>query len=181
VSCFGPDGFTTMLEGADAVVVTSVDATHAHYVCAALDAGVDVVMEKPLTTDAEGCAAIAAAPGAVPPGLSSPSTTAIRRGTRRGLLPAPAPGPVVLRRAVGAQVPPHFDLVNWWLDAGPELVFAQADLLFYGGENARRPGLGPRPARGTGAPSAGTDPFLLDMSRDERLARLHLYAEHEDG
>ncbi|MBC9727251.1 Gfo/Idh/MocA family oxidoreductase [Streptomyces sp. TRM68367] len=209
VPCFGPDGFTAMLEGADAVVVTSVDASHAPYVCAALDAGVDVVVEKPLTTDAEGCAAIAAAAERSTARIIvtfnyrySPRNTALRR-----LLADGAVGEVtsvhfewVLDTIHGADYfrrwhrdrtrsggllvhksTHHFDLVNWWLDASPELVFAQADLLFYGSENARGRGLGPRPARGTGAPSADTDPFLLDMSRDERLARLYLDAEHEDG
>jgi predicted dehydrogenase len=75
----------------------------------------------------------------------------------------------------------HFDLVNWWLGAAPELVFAQTDLRFYGAENARKRGLTGRPERAHGAPGLGTDPFLLDISRDERLKRLYLDAEHEDG
>ncbi|MET9828017.1 Gfo/Idh/MocA family oxidoreductase [Streptomyces sp. NPDC006385] len=209
VPCFGPDGFTAMLAGADAVVVTSVDATHAPYVCAALDAGVDVVVEKPLTIDAEGCAAIAAAAERSSARITvtfnyrySPRNTELRR-----LIADGAVGQVTSvhfewaldtvhgadyfrrwhrdrTRSGGLLVHKsthHFDLVNWWLDASPELVFAQADLRFYGSENARGRGLGPRPPRGTGAPSADTDPFLLDMSRDERLARLYLDAEHEDG
>ncbi|GAA2791640.1 Gfo/Idh/MocA family oxidoreductase [Nonomuraea dietziae] len=61
VPCFGPDDFAAMLELCDAVIITTVDATHAAYVCAALDAGKHVIVEKPLTTDAAGCAAIAAA------------------------------------------------------------------------------------------------------------------------
>src|SRR5690606_9271016 len=61
VPAYHPDDFGAVLRAADAVIVTTVDAFHARYVCAALDAGVDVVVEKPLTTDAEGCAAIAEA------------------------------------------------------------------------------------------------------------------------
>ncbi|WP_322974632.1 Gfo/Idh/MocA family protein [Actinacidiphila epipremni] len=209
VPCFAPSDFATMLAGADAVVVTSVDATHTQYVCAALEAGVDVVVEKPLTTDAEGCAAIETAAERSDARVIvtfnyrySPRNSALRR-----LLADGAVGEVTSvhfewlldtihgadyfrrwhrdrTRSGGLLVHKsthHFDLVNWWLAANPELVFAQADLLFYGAENAARRGLGPRPKRGAGAPAIGSDPFLLDMSRDERLARLYLDAEHEDG
>src|SRR5499427_8580840 len=37
------------------VVVTSVDATHADYICRAMELGCDVITEKPMTTDAEKC------------------------------------------------------------------------------------------------------------------------------
>src|SRR3954471_2438697 len=39
----------------DAVIVTSVDATHSDYICRALELGCDVITEKPMTTDAEKC------------------------------------------------------------------------------------------------------------------------------
>ena len=39
----------------DAVIVTSVDATHADYICRAMELGCDVITEKPMTTDAEKC------------------------------------------------------------------------------------------------------------------------------
>ena len=61
-----------------------VDATHARYVAAALDRGLDVIVEKPLTTDAEGCAPDRRGRGGAPAGSSSsPSTTATRRATPR--------------------------------------------------------------------------------------------------
>src|SRR5688572_10008310 len=49
--------FATMLaaERVDEVLVTSVDRTHADYVVAALEAGCDVITEKPMTVDADGC------------------------------------------------------------------------------------------------------------------------------
>lgn len=59
VPTFTPDAFDALLERADVVVVTTMDSTHAHYVCTALDAGRDVVVEKPLTIDAESCERIA--------------------------------------------------------------------------------------------------------------------------
>ena len=39
----------------DFVIVTTVDATHADYIVRALEAGCDVITEKPLTTTAEMC------------------------------------------------------------------------------------------------------------------------------
>ncbi|MEU0567231.1 Gfo/Idh/MocA family oxidoreductase [Nonomuraea sp. NPDC005983] len=205
VPCFHPDEFGKLLESADAVVVCTVDATHARYVCAALDAGLDVIVEKPLTVDAEGCAAIAAAAERNPGKLVvtfnyrySPRNSAVKR-----LISAGEIGQVTSvhfewaldtihgadyfrrwhrdrARSGGLLVHKsthHFDLVNWWLGAAPELVFAQTDLRFYGQALPR----GPRPVRGQGAPGLGTDPFILDISADPRLKRLYLDAEHEDG
>ncbi|RBM17518.1 dehydrogenase [Streptomyces sp. PT12] len=209
VPCFAPDRFEEMLDRADTVVVTTVDALHATYVCAALDADRNVVVEKPLTTDAAGCAAIADSAARSDGNLIvtfnyrySPRNSAVR-----GLLAEGAVGEVTSvhfewlldtihgadyfrrwhrdRSASGGLLvhksSHHFDLVNWWLDSAAELVFAQADLRFYGEENAAARGLTGRPARGQGAPGLGSDPFLLDVSADPRLAELYLRAEHEDG
>ena len=45
----------------DRVIVTTPDYTHADYIVEALEAGADVVVEKPLTIDADGCRRITAA------------------------------------------------------------------------------------------------------------------------
>ncbi|WP_406673480.1 Gfo/Idh/MocA family oxidoreductase [Nonomuraea sp. N2-4H] len=209
VPCFAPDEFDKVLELADAVIVTTVDATHAKYVCAALDAGRDVIVEKPLTIDADGCAAIAAAAERSSGKLIvtfnyrySPRNSAVRRLLKEGAIGEVTSvhfewtldtihGADYFRRwhrdranSGGLLVHKsthHFDLVNWWLDAAPEMVFAQTGLRFYGAENARKRGLGERPERAHGAPGLGSDPWLLDISADERLKRLYLDAEHEDG
>ncbi|MCA2221505.1 Gfo/Idh/MocA family protein [Nonomuraea aurantiaca] len=205
VPCFTPDDFGKLLELADAVVVTTVDATHARYVVAALDAGLDVIVEKPLTIDAEGCEAIAAAAERNPGKLVvtfnyrySPRNSAVKKLISEGAIGEVTSvhfdwaldtihGADYFRRwhrdkansgsLLVHKSTHHFDLVNWWLAAAPELVFAQTDLRFYGQALPR----GPRPARGQGAPGLGTDPFILDISTDERLKRLYLDAEHEDG
>ena len=202
---FHPDEFGKLLELADAVVVTTVDVTHARYVVAALDAGLDVIVEKPLTIDAEGCEAIAAAAERNPGKLVvtfnyrySPRNSAVKKLISEGEIgesprstssgrstPSTAPttsaaGTASKANSGGLLVHKsthHFDLVNWWLATAPELVFAQTDLRFYGQALPR----GPRPVRGQGAPGLGTDPFILDISADEQLKRLYLDAEHEDG
>ncbi|MEO3871693.1 Gfo/Idh/MocA family oxidoreductase [Nonomuraea sp. B12E4] len=206
---FAPAEFDKLLELADAVIVTTVDATHARYVCAALDAGRDVIVEKPLTIDAEGCAAIAEAAERSTGRLIvtfnyrySPRNSAVRRLLMEGAIGEVTTvhfewtldtihgadyfrrwhrdransGSLLVHKATH-----HFDLVNWWLGSAPETVFAQTDLRFYGAENARKRGLGERPGRGQGAPGLGTDPFILDISKDPRLKALYLEAEHEDG
>ncbi|MBG0820592.1 Gfo/Idh/MocA family oxidoreductase [Planomonospora sp. ID91781] len=209
VPCFAPDDFSEMLELCDAVVVATVDATHAHYVVTALDAGKRVIVEKPLTIDAEGCAAIAAAAERSTGSLIvtfnyrySPRNSAVRRLIMEGAIGEVTSvhfdwaldtihGADYFRRwhrdkanSGGLLVHKsthHFDLVNWWLDAAAQSVYAQGELRFYGAENARARELDARPERGQGAPGLGSDPFILDISADPRLKRLYLDAEHEDG
>lgn len=193
----------------DSVIVTSPDHTHAGYVVAALDAGCDVVVEKPLTTALDPARAIADAARAATGNLImtfnyrySPRNSALRRVVADGAI-----GRVtslhfewVLDTVHGADYfrrwhrdkdrsggllvhksSHHFDLVNWWVDDVPATVYAAGGLRFYGSENAAARGLGPRPARSTGAPSAADDPFALDLLHDDHLRRLYYDAEPDDG
>ncbi|MFF3444858.1 Gfo/Idh/MocA family oxidoreductase [Streptosporangium sp. NPDC002721] len=209
VPCFAPEEFGEMLRLADAVVVATVDATHARYVVAALEAGKDVIVEKPLCTTAEDCAAIVEAAERSTGRLVvtfnyrySPRNSAVRRLVADGAI-----GDVtsvhfewVLDTIHGADYfrrwhrdkansggllvhksTHHFDLVNWWLADTARSVYARSALRFYGAGNARARGLRDRPGRAHGAPGLGTDPYLLDISADPRLKRLYLDAEHEDG
>ncbi|WP_430782925.1 Gfo/Idh/MocA family protein [Actinoplanes sp. G11-F43] len=190
---YGPDQFPDMLAGIDALIVTTVDATHADYVCAALDAGVDVIVEKPLTVDEPGCARIAeaAARGAARLIVTfnyrySPRNTAVRELLASGRIGRVTAvhfewlldtihGADYFRRwhrrrehSGGLLVHKsthHFDLVNWWLGSRPSLVFAQAGLRFYGPDGA----------------GVGSGPFGLDLRADPRLKALYQDARHEDG
>ncbi|BEL03176.1 Gfo/Idh/MocA family oxidoreductase [Actinoplanes sichuanensis] len=211
VPVFHPDRYAEVLAAVDAVVITTVDARHADYVCAALDAGIDVIVEKPLTVDAEGCRRIAAAAERSPARLIvtfnyrySPRNSAVRRLLADGRIGEVTSvhfewlldtihGADYFRRwhrekanSGGLLVHKsthHFDLVNWWLGSHPVSVFAQAGLRFYGpaGPAGASAHDSPRPERAHGAPGLGTDPFLLDMTADPRLKALYLDAEHEDG
>ena len=51
------DDFDIMLKEAqpDAVIVTTVDCFHHEYIIKALEAGYDVITEKPMTMDADKC------------------------------------------------------------------------------------------------------------------------------
>jgi predicted dehydrogenase len=77
----------------------------------------------------------------------------------------------------------HFDLVNWWIDAIPEQVFAYGQLDFYGRQNALGRGEPQRTTypRYTGEPAAANDPFALDLTKDDTLRALYHEAEKETG
>jgi predicted dehydrogenase len=208
---YSPDAFDTLLseQQPDVVIVTSPDATHHQYVTAALAAGHDVVVEKPLTTTLEGARAIAQAAASSAAGVivTFNYRYSPRNSTLRQLIASGAIGTAtslhfewVLDTVHGADYfrrwhrdksvsggllvhksSHHFDLVNWWLADVPEMVFAAGALRFYGEANAAARGLTPRPARSTGAPGAPTDPFALDLDADDTLRELYLKAERDDG
>lgn len=221
--CFSPDGWECMLEQCqpDTIVVASTDATHHEYIIKALDAGCEVVTEKPMTTDAGKCAAIFEAVERNQAHDKVRVTFNYRWSNGhtqvKELLESGAIGNVLsvnleylLDTAHGADYfrrwhsnmaesggllvhksTHHFDLVNWWLDAIPQQVFAHGSLSFYGKENAIRRGEEAltRYDRYTGTPEAATDPYALDLingvKRDqngsETLKRLYLDAEGETG
>ena len=185
VAAFDPADLTAFIRDndIDRVVVTTPDYTHADYIVEGLEAGADVVVEKPLTIDAEGCRRITRAVEETGRNVVvtfnyrySPRNSALKEIIQSGVI-----GKVtsidfswVLDTVHGAdyfrrwhrekknsggllihKASHHFDLVNWWIDDVPERVFASGGLKFYGDKNAAERGLGPRPERGT--PDAGTD------------------------
>ncbi|PNI09044.1 dehydrogenase [Arthrobacter sp. AFG7.2] len=179
VAAFDPADLTSFIQAnsIDRVVVTTPDYTHADYIVEALRAGADVVVEKPLTIDAEGCRRITKAVHETGRNVVvtfnyrySPRNSALKEIIQSGVI-----GKVtsidfswVLDTVHGAdyfrrwhrekknsggllihKASHHFDLVNWWIDDVPERVFASGGLKFYGDKNAAERGLGPRPERGT--------------------------------
>ncbi|MBP2437634.1 Gfo/Idh/MocA family protein [Microbacterium amylolyticum] len=192
----------------DRVIVTTPDVTHAHYVVAALEAGADAIVEKPLTTTADGLRSIADA--AERTGRSVTVTFNYRYSPRNAALKnIVASGEIgevtsvdfswMLDTSHGADYfrrwhrdkstsggllihksSHHFDLVGWWLDDVASRVFASGGLRFYGADNAAARGLGERPDRGS-ADSSLSDRFTLDMRNDDKLRGLYLDQEHHDG
>jgi predicted dehydrogenase len=76
----------------------------------------------------------------------------------------------------------HFDLMNWWLDSAPDIVFAIGDLRFYGKENAEHRGITQFYSRARNNEIAAQDPFALHVKeKDTTLMGLYYDAEHEDG
>ncbi|MGW5662803.1 Gfo/Idh/MocA family protein [Streptomyces sp. NPDC003758] len=211
VPAYAAEDFELMLrrERIDLVVVCSVDRTHDHYIVAALEAGCDVVTEKPMTTDTERARRILDTRRRTGREIRvafnyryNPVHSAVRE-----LLAAGEIGEVgsvhfewLLDLRHGAdyfrrwhrekansgglmvhKATHHFDLVNWWLGSRPETVFAQGGLFFYGDEAGRRRGLARPYRRAHGSPAADGDPFALRLADSPALSALYLDAEREDG
>jgi predicted dehydrogenase len=210
VPTYAAADLATMLsaEHVDQLLVTSVDRTHAGHIVTALEAGVDVITEKPMTVDAESARRI----------LDAVERTG--RDVRvafnyrfnpvhevvRTLLAGGAIGEIgsvhfewLLDIRHGADYfrrwhrdkansggllvhksGHHFDLVNWWLGAAPAEVYAQGRLFMYGPEGKRH-GYARDYERAHGSPSAADDPFAIDLAAKPRLKELYLDAEAEDG
>ncbi|MCS3442411.1 Gfo/Idh/MocA family protein [Microbacterium phyllosphaerae] len=193
-------------ERVDRVIICSRDDLHAELIVRSLEAGADVVVEKPLTIDAASAARIEDAVERTGRQVVltfnyrySPRNSALRQVLQDGTIGQVTSvdfswmldtnhGADYFRRwhrekknSGGLLVHKsshHFDLVNWWIRSQPTRVFASGGLRFYGADNARTRGLGERPARGT---HDDGDLFELDLRTDERLAALYLDAEEHDG
>ncbi|UCG00085.1 MAG: Gfo/Idh/MocA family oxidoreductase [Spirochaetaceae bacterium] len=211
VPAYKPARFEEMIAecNVDTVIVTTIDRTHHQFIVRALEAGCDVITEKPLTVDEVKCRAIFSALERT--GKSLRVTFNYRYAPRNSkvkqLLLEGSVGEVksvhfewFLDTIHGAdyfrrwhrdkrnsggllvhKASHHFDLVNWWLDSAPEQVFAYGDLVFYGRVNAEARGLTAFYDRGTGHPNALGDPFALDLKADPELEEMYLQAESEDG
>jgi predicted dehydrogenase len=202
--------FARMLaaERVDEVLVTSVDSTHAGYVVAALEAGCDVITEKPMTVDADSARLILDAAGRTGRDVQVAFNYRFNpvHETVRELLAGGAVGEIgsvhfewLLDVRHGADYfrrwhrdkassggllvhksGHHFDLVNWWLGAAPSEVYAQGRLFMYG-PAGRRHGYARDYERAHGSAAAATDPFAIDLAARPRLKELYLDAEAEDG
>jgi predicted dehydrogenase len=190
--------FARMLskEDVDRVVVTTVDRFHDDYIVAALDAGVRVVTEKPMTIDAARCRRILAALAGSPADLVvtfnyryNPVHEAVKR-----ILAAGEIGEVgsvhfewLLDTSHGAdyfrrwhrdkansggllvhKASHHFDLVNWWLADEPVSVYAAGRLFFYGPSAA-------------GLKEGYGSAFDMSLVDDPRLRALYVDAAGVDG
>ena len=209
-SCHADD-FDAMIRQTkpDAVIVTTVDAWHHHYIIRAMELGCDVISEKPLTTTIDRLKAIDDAIHRTGKSLRvtfnyryAPAYTQFRKLMMAGALGRPLAldfswmldtrhGADYFRRwhrekqhSGGLLVHKachHFDLVNWWIDSHPKQVFAMGDLLFYGQANAAARGETYPYSRYTGADQAKNDPFALFLDKRPDFKALYLDAEEETG
>jgi predicted dehydrogenase len=170
VPVFPHQDFERMLQVTrpDVVIVCTIDREHDRYIVEALRNGCDVITEKPMTITAQKCAAIFEAVNASGRSLRvafnyrwGPGVTRLREVLKAGTIGAVRQVTMeyLLNTSHGAdyfrrwhankhdsggllvhKATHHFDLVNWWIDAIPEQVFAQGTLAFYGLPNAVRRG-----------------------------------------
>ncbi|WEK04803.1 MAG: Gfo/Idh/MocA family oxidoreductase [Candidatus Devosia phytovorans] len=203
--------FATMIAECkpDTIIVTSVDRTHHLYIIAALEAGCDVITEKPMTTDPEKCQAILDAVERTGRDVRvtfnyryAPHNSALRELIAEGAIGTVTSvhfewlldtrhGADYFRRwhrdkrnSGGLMVHKsthHFDLVNFWLGSQPDTVFAMGDLRFYGRANAEERGVFTPYSRTTNVAAAGEDKFAIDLTSNPVQKGLYWDAEKEDG
>jgi predicted dehydrogenase len=185
------------------LVVCTRDDTHADIILRALEAGLDVVTEKPMATTAADCRRILEAEARTGRRVDvafnyrfAPTSRKIRELIASGRI-----GTVTqvdfhwyldtrhgadyfrrwhaYRRHSGGlfvhKSTHHFDLLNWWIDADPERVFAQGALRRYGAAG---------PFRGTRCKvcqHAAECEFHFDMSADPALEALYEGPSAADG
>jgi predicted dehydrogenase len=195
-------------ERVDQLLVISVDRTHAGHIVTALEAGVDVITEKPMTVDAESARLILDAVERTGRDVQVAFNYRFNpvHEVVRTLLAGGAVGEIgsvhfewLLDVRHGADYfrrwhrdkansggllvhksGHHFDLVDWWLGAAPAEVYAQGRLFMYGPEGKRH-GYARDYERAHGAAEAKDDPFAIDLTANPRLKELYLDAEGEDG
>jgi predicted dehydrogenase len=193
----------------DVVIVTTIDGTHDHYICRAMELGCDVITEKPMTTDEHKCQRILDTQKATGRNCTvtfnyrySPPRTQVKDLLMSGVI-----GDVVSvdfhwlldtrhgadyyrrwhrnkRNSGGLLVHKathHFDLVNWWLSTVPEQVYAVGKSSFYRPETAERYGLSNRGERCLDCPDGERCSFHLDLREYPALNLLYLENEKHDG
>ena len=187
----------------DVLIVTTVDATHNEFIVKGLEYGADIVTEKPMTTDEKKCQEILDAEKRTGKKVKvtfnyrySPHRQKLYELLRSGVI-----GKVTaadfhwyldvhhgadyfrrwhrLRQNSGSllvhKATHHFDLLNWWLEADPEEVFAYGQLNFYGKNHEfRHTHCRPCPYKDKCA-------FYFDMTKDKRLMAIYADNEQYDG
>jgi predicted dehydrogenase len=211
VPTYKADQFDRMVEERKPqwVIVTTKDCHHHEYIVRAMELGCDVVTEKPMTTDAEKCQQILDTKARTGRRVIvsfnyryAPIRAAVRQAIAQGKI-----GRVrsvdftwMLDKRHGAdyfrrwhrhkensggllvhKASHHFDLVNWWIDSRPELVFAQGARTYALPEQAEKLGLTGRGERCRTCALTEKCPYYLDLDSKEKLQRMYLEAEHEDG
>ncbi|KAL7419197.1 hypothetical protein Q5752_006034 [Cryptotrichosporon argae] len=203
--------FAKMLAEAklDVLVVTTVDATHDEYIVPALQAGVRVLTEKPMTTNVDKCQRILKAVNETQGSLqvlfnyrynpvhwkveeviASGQIGAVKSVHFEWLLDTVHGADYFRRwhrykdRSGGLMVHKsshHFDLVNFWIAAKPKEVFGMGSLAFYGRANGEKSGWAREYYRARDADAAADDPFAIHLEDEPGLKALYADAEHVDG
>jgi predicted dehydrogenase len=199
------DDFDTMIRSAkpDSVIVTTPDSSHDYYIIRCLEAGCDVISEKPMTTTAEKCRAVLEAERRTGRQVTvtfncrfMPYVVRVKELLKEGVI-----GQIhsvalewSLDRDHGADYfrrwhrrmansggllihksTHHFDMVNWWLEDEPESVFASGELSFYGATREERG------ERCWTCAHQSTCDFYYDISASEFTKTLYQQAEQSDG
>jgi predicted dehydrogenase len=184
----------------DLLMVTTVDGFHSEYIVKALDRGIDVMTEKPMTIDAAQCQAVLDAEKRNKRKIivTFNYRYAPRHQKIKEILLSGQIGRLIsvdfswyldvihgadyfrrwhrLRKNSGSlwvhKATHHFDLINWWIAGDPVEVSAQAGLQVYGKNGSFRS------TNCRSCPHTSNCRFYYDMNKDP--GRMKLYASCED-
>lgn len=187
----------------DCVIVTTVDRFHHEFIIRSLEAGCDVITEKPMTIDDEKCRAVLDAERRTGKTITVTFNYRFQPYVTRAkeLIRAGAIGDVLsvdfewlLDRSHGADYfrrwhrrmencggllvhksTHHFDLINWWIEDEPAMVSAFGERRFYGPTRAERG------ERCSTCSYTKTCEFFKDYAHDPNYKAFYFDAEHEDG
>lgn len=187
----------------DMLIVTTMDSNHHEFIIAGLERGVRIVTEKPMTIDEQKCQAILDAERRSSQDVTvtfnyrySPQRARMKEmlmDRRIGDVTSvdfhwyldTDHGASYFRRWHGQREyggtllvhksTHHFDLLNWWLDSEPDVVYAQGDLEHYGHNNEFRH------THCRTCPHQGKCDYYWDITTNQRLVDLYVANEQHDG
>ena len=185
----------------DLLMVTTVDGFHSSYIARGLDRGLDVMVEKPMVIDEKQCQAVLDAERRNKKKIvvAHNYRFAPKHQKIKEIIMSGAIGRVIsvdfswyldvshgadyfrrwhrLKSKGGSlwvhKASHHFDLINWWLDADPVEISAQAGLEVYGRNGAFRS------THCRACPHTSNCRFFYDMTKS--ASRMALYAGCEDS
>ena len=193
----------------DFVIVTTPDFTHNEYICRAMEAGCDVITEKPMTIDETRCQQIIETVKRTGRSVRvtfnyrySPPREQVKELLMEGIIGKVLSvefqwlldtyhGADYFRRwhrnksnsggLLVHKATHHFDLINWWLRSEPETVFARGLCSFYNSRQAQRHQLEQHGTRCLDCKLADKCNYFLDMKNIPTIKELYLDNEKYDG
>lgn len=190
-------------EKPDVLIVATIDRYHHEYIIRGLEWGCDVITEKPMTIDADRCNQILEAEKRTGRKVNvtfncrfMPYVRRIKELLNEGII-----GDILnvdyeylLDRHHGAdyfrrwhsrkensggllvhKATHHFDMVNWWIDQTPDVIYANGDRRFYG---PTRKETGERCLT---CPYKNTCEFAFAETNDPHVQGMYFIPEKEDG
>lgn len=166
---YSPERFQAMIneQNPEVILVAGPDYTHGEYIIKALEAGCEVIVEKPMVISAEQAREVIEAEKRTGMRVHvafnyryTPAHCELKKLIRAGRIGRITNVELVWNldthhgasyffrwnrerdKSGGLNIHKcchHFDLVNWWLDDIPETVFAFGALNYYGPKGAHRP------------------------------------------
>jgi predicted dehydrogenase len=187
----------------EVLLVTTMDSTHDQFIVSGMQHGADIVTEKPFTTDEVKLQRILDAQRRTGRDIVvthnyrySPHRLRLKQLLMEGRIGRLTSvdfhwyldiyhGAAYFRRWHGKErfsgtlfvhkACHHFDLLNWWIDSEPQVVFANGALDHYGHNNDFRS------TNCRGCPHRDGCDFYWDITEDQRLVDLYVDHEHHDG